>query len=148
MKELTKKIVTVIGIIGAVASIISLIIVLKPNGIGNIRVASIEIQGLQDFYVSNSQEDLSFNVILFNNGNEYITVENVFIEQLMPSGNYLPYLNVNINPARPQISVGSSVNMSVSIPAHKALGNTEFKIFIYYNDGKNTESRLFYVTWF
>ena len=146
MKESTKKIVAVIGTIGAVASIIGLYIVLNPPGV-IIKVASLEIQGLKDFYVSNSQADLSFNVIFFNNGNEYITVENVYVEQLMPSGNDLPYPNVKINPSLPQISVGSPVNVSISIPAHNAIGSIEFKIFILYNDGKSIESRLFSVTW-
>ena len=148
MKGLTKKIVVIIvGTIGLVASIISIYTFLNPSG-GIIKVASIEIQGLQDFYVSNSQTDLSFKITLVNNGNEYITIEKVYVEQLMPSGNSYLYPDVKVNLSQSQIPVGSSVNMSILLPAHEAVGNIEFKIFIYYNNDKNIESRLFFVSWF
>jgi len=147
MKEPTKKIVAVIGTIGALASIVGLYIILNPHVITIDKEASIRIQGLEDFYLSSYNDDFTFSIIIENNGGEYVTIKDITVSQLLGSGKYAFYTNVKSEPSRPAIPIDSSVNINITLPSHEARETMEFKIRVTYNDYKYEESKVFEVVW-
>jgi len=136
-------------LIGAIASIVSLILILNPTILNG---ASIKIEGLEDFYGygydNEYNQDFTLDFLLTNDGTELITVKYISVYQILGSGKEKTYPDVKSNPSSPKIPVGTSQNISLTIPAHEARGITEFKISIMYNDYKTTTSEIFDVTWY
>lgn len=147
MKDMTKKIIAIIVFLGAITSILGFIILVLPNVAPTLKGASIDIRGIDDRYYADYDEDFTLNFILVNDGGEYITVEYILINQILWNGKDSYYPVSNIDPSKPKINVGDMVNMSVTIPAHKAVGTTVFQINIRYNDFTYKESKMFDVIW-
>ena len=145
MEITKKKLVGAIMLIGAIASIVCLILILNPTILNG---ASIKIEGLEDFYGNEYNQDFTLDFLLTNDGTELITVKYSSVYQILGSGKEKIYPDVKSNPSSPKIPVGTSQNISLTIPAHEARGVTEFKISIMYNDYKTTTSEIFDVTWY
>ncbi|MEA3457480.1 MAG: hypothetical protein U9R21_02245 [Candidatus Thermoplasmatota archaeon] len=146
MKDTTKKIAAIVVFLGSIASILGFIILVLPNVAPISKGTSIDILGIDDRYHTDYDEDFNFDFILVNDGEEYVTVKYIFIRQILWDGKNSLYPGYSIDPSEPKIEVGHKVNMSVTIPAHKAVGTTVMQIAITYNDYIHEESKMFDVT--
>lgn len=148
--EITKKKIAVI-ITTTIVVIAALVTILSFFGINleSLKGASIKIEGMEDRYGSDYNDDRTIEFIITNDGGELVAIDNIDLLQILGSGTERSYPNIEYAPIRPKIQIDQSVNMSITIPAHEARGTTEFILYIRFNDFKHSKkSDIFEVTWF
>jgi hypothetical protein len=137
--------------IGAIASIICLIIavitiVFNPGGIIP-KGVSVKIEGLNEFYSQDYDEDLTFEITLLNDGGERLTISSIGIIEILWGERDARYETIYFYSQELKIKTGSEMNINVTIPARQARGTTVFKLEVEYNGYNSKDSEMFEVHW-